>query len=93
MLDDGGAAWAVVDQQGIVTRWSEGARQLLGHPPDEVVGKPAARLLDEDLPSEMLREIKALRRWSGRVWLRHRNGFVRTSCAGPDQQIRRTRPA
>jgi len=52
----------------------EGARQLLGHPPDEVVGKPAARLLDEDLPSETLREIKALRRWSGRVRLRHRNG-------------------
>jgi PAS domain S-box-containing protein len=79
VFDDGGAAWAVVDQQGIVTGWSEGARQLLGHPPDEVVGKPAARLLDEDLPPEMLREIKALKRWSGRVRLRHRNGH-RVEC-------------
>ncbi|MCL6732289.1 SpoIIE family protein phosphatase [Streptomyces neyagawaensis] len=79
VFDDGGAAWAVVDQQGIVTGWSEGARQLLGHRPDEVVGKPAVRLLDEDLPPETLREIKALRRWSGRVRLRHRNGH-RVEC-------------
>ncbi|GAA4013236.1 SpoIIE family protein phosphatase [Streptomyces plumbiresistens] len=72
--DDDGVAWAVVDQHGIVTGWSEGARQLLGHPPDEIVGTLAARLLDESLPSTTLREIQDLRRWSGQARLRHRDG-------------------
>jgi PAS domain-containing protein len=36
--------------------WNEGARQLLGYPPDTIVGTPAARLLDEELPSETLHE-------------------------------------
>ncbi|WP_124445621.1 PAS domain-containing protein, partial [Streptomyces sp. NL15-2K] len=75
-FDDGGSAWAVVDQQGIVTGWSEGARQVLGYLPDEIVGTPAARLLDEVPPSETLREIQALRRWSGRPRLRHRDGHL-----------------
>ncbi|MFD9136495.1 SpoIIE family protein phosphatase [Streptomyces bottropensis] len=71
---DGGSARAVVDGRGIVTGWNEGARQLLGYPPDDAVGTPAARLLDEELPSETLHEIQALWRWSGRVRLRHRDG-------------------
>ncbi|WP_124437971.1 PAS domain-containing protein, partial [Streptomyces sp. NL15-2K] len=74
VVDDGGSAWAVVDQHGIVTEWSEGSRQLLGYLPDEIVGTPAARLLAETLTSETLREIQALSRWSGRLRLRHRDG-------------------
>ncbi|MGW1563011.1 SpoIIE family protein phosphatase [Streptomyces sp. NPDC002144] len=71
---DDGAARAVVDQRGIVTGWSEGARRLLGYPPAEIVGMAAACLLDQDLSSETLREIQALQRWSGRARLRHRDG-------------------
>ncbi|MEU3786026.1 SpoIIE family protein phosphatase [Streptomyces sp900129855] len=74
VVDDGGSAWAVVDRWGTVTGWSEGARKLLGYLPDEIVGTPAARLLDEQLPSEALRRIQAPWRWSGRLRLRHRDG-------------------
>ncbi|MCE0448009.1 PAS domain-containing protein [Streptomyces tricolor] len=41
---------AVLDAQGTVTGWSEGARLLTGHPADEVVGRPAAGLLRRGRP-------------------------------------------
>ncbi|CUW26143.1 Phosphoserine phosphatase RsbU [Streptomyces reticuli] len=62
------AAVAVLDTQGTVTGWSEGARLLTGHPADEVVGRPAAGLLAEDVPGDLL----AAR--TGPVALRHRDG-------------------
>jgi serine phosphatase RsbU (regulator of sigma subunit)/PAS domain-containing protein/anti-sigma regulatory factor (Ser/Thr protein kinase) len=60
-----------------VTEWSEGARQLLGYPPSEVVGQPAARLLADDAgaaDAAALRDAAGQERWSGTVALRHRDG-------------------
>ncbi|MFG2606280.1 SpoIIE family protein phosphatase [Streptomyces sp. NPDC048514] len=62
------AAVAVIDAQGRVTGWSEGARLLTGHPAGEVVGRPAAGLLAEDVPPGIL----AAR--TGTVALRRRDG-------------------
>jgi PAS domain S-box-containing protein len=62
------AAVAVMDAQGRVTGGSEGARLLTGHPAGEVVGRPAADLLAEDVPADIL----AAR--TGTVALRHRDG-------------------
>ncbi|MFF8025044.1 SpoIIE family protein phosphatase [Streptomyces sp. NPDC007896] len=67
-------ATAAVDARGIVTKWSEGARQLLGYPPSEVVGQPAARLLADDAGAAALRDAAGQERWSGTVALRHRDG-------------------
>jgi PAS domain S-box-containing protein len=74
VVDEGHAARAAVDDHGIVTEWSEGGRRLLGYRPAEIVGKPAARLLGEEITGKALREILVLPRWNGRVWLRHRAG-------------------
>ncbi|GGT28135.1 hypothetical protein GCM10010254_56010 [Streptomyces chromofuscus] len=38
----------VLDSRGIVTGWSEGARELTGHVAEEVTGRPAAGLVDGD---------------------------------------------
>jgi PAS domain S-box-containing protein len=72
--DEARSARAVVDDHGVVTGWSEGARRLLGYPAAEIVGKPAARLLDEEVTAKTLRDIRALPRWNGRMRLRHRDG-------------------
>ena len=68
------AARATVDGHGIVTGWNEGARRLLGYPSTEVVGRPAAGLLDGEPPAETLRSVETLPRWNGRVTLIHRDG-------------------
>ncbi|MFF6804471.1 SpoIIE family protein phosphatase [Streptomyces sp. NPDC012616] len=73
-FDEAATARATVDGHGTVTGWSEGARRLLGYSPAEVVGKPATRLLDQDVPAELVRGIDVLPRWSGTVALRHRDG-------------------
>ncbi|MEU6578561.1 PAS domain-containing protein, partial [Streptomyces sp. NPDC046805] len=44
-----GTATATISEQGIVTGWSEGARRLLGYAPSEIVGRPAAALLADDV--------------------------------------------
>ncbi|MEU1179883.1 SpoIIE family protein phosphatase [Streptomyces sp. NPDC005820] len=67
-------ARAVVDEHGTVTEWSEGARGLLGHPAAEIVGRPAATLVDGEPPAETLRRLPDLPRWTGTVRLRHRDG-------------------
>ncbi|MEU6553560.1 SpoIIE family protein phosphatase [Streptomyces sp. NPDC046915] len=78
------AAAATLDTLGVVTGWSEGARLLTGHTAEEVVGRPAAGLLAEDLPPATV----AAR--TGTVALRHRDGhrveLTLTACPvlGPD---------
>ncbi|SOE07166.1 SpoIIE family protein phosphatase [Streptomyces sp. Ag109_G2-15] len=69
-FDDAATARAVIDGDGTLVEWNEGARRLLGHPADDVVGRPAARLLAGDglLPAP------SGRRWEGTVGLRHRDG-------------------
>ncbi|MER7739259.1 SpoIIE family protein phosphatase [Streptomyces sp. NPDC096538] len=69
-FDDAVTARAVIAADGTLARWSEGARLLLGHRADEVVGRPAAELLADGsgplpLPAD---------RWSGTLVLRHRDG-------------------
>ncbi|WP_406431688.1 PAS domain S-box protein [Streptomyces sp. NBC_00631] len=48
-FDDAATARAVIDEDGTLTEWNEGARRLLGHPAEEVVGRPAALLLAGDV--------------------------------------------
>ncbi|WP_405876282.1 MULTISPECIES: SpoIIE family protein phosphatase [unclassified Streptomyces] len=74
MINDALTARAVVDEEGMVTEWSEGARQLLGYPSAEIVGRSAARLLDEEAAVETLHRLPTLPRWTGSVGLRHRDG-------------------
>ncbi|MFJ9743237.1 SpoIIE family protein phosphatase [Streptomyces sp. NPDC101166] len=62
------AAVAVIDARGVVTGWSEGARLLTGYPADEAVGRPAAELLADALPT------RTDGAWTGPVVVRHRDG-------------------
>ncbi|MGW1895671.1 SpoIIE family protein phosphatase [Streptomyces sp. NPDC002004] len=67
-------ATATINEQGIVTGWSGGARRLLGYLPSEVVGLPAARLLADDTEEPARPEVSGRQRWSGSAVLWHRDG-------------------
>jgi serine phosphatase RsbU (regulator of sigma subunit)/PAS domain-containing protein len=67
-------ATATINEQGIVTGWSEGARRLLGFAASEVVGRPAAGLLADDIGETIRRPPARRERCSGTVALRHRDG-------------------
>ncbi|MEU1340969.1 SpoIIE family protein phosphatase [Streptomyces sp. NPDC005827] len=69
-------AMAVVDEHAMIAEWNEGARRLLGYAAAEVVGTPAADLVDAPVPDEALRQLPSLRRWVGTARLRHRDGHV-----------------
>ncbi|WAP55684.1 SpoIIE family protein phosphatase [Streptomyces sp. S465] len=73
-----GLATATVDDHGVVTGWSEGARQLLGHRAEEVLGRRAAELLAEPTAGDTAGGagpcLAEGARWSGTVALRHRDG-------------------
>ncbi|MFI6034932.1 SpoIIE family protein phosphatase [Streptomyces sp. NPDC051315] len=72
-FDDASTARAVIHEDGTLTRWSEGARHLLGYDSAEVVGLPAAALLADGggrLPAP------GENRWSGTLALRHRDGHT-----------------
>ncbi|MGW5470078.1 SpoIIE family protein phosphatase [Streptomyces chartreusis] len=66
-------ATAIVDSEGVVTGWSAGAERLLGHPYQEVVGRPATGLLGpgEDVGQGLP---AALAGRSRVVSLQHRDG-------------------
>ncbi|WP_455361820.1 SpoIIE family protein phosphatase [Streptomyces sp. SYSU K21746] len=67
-------ATVTLDEQGIVTGWSEGARQLLGYTASEVVGRSGTSLLAEDAGDSTRRPPDGGERWSGSLALRHRDG-------------------
>ncbi|GAA1144176.1 MULTISPECIES: SpoIIE family protein phosphatase [Streptomyces violaceusniger group] len=73
-----GLATATVDDHGVVTGWSEGARRLLGYRAEEVVGRSAAELYAEKTLGDTARDagpcLADEPRWSGRVALCHRDG-------------------
>ncbi|MBW8793671.1 MAG: SpoIIE family protein phosphatase [Streptomyces sp.] len=69
-FDDAATARAVIGEDGTLTGWSEGARRLLGHPAEEVVGRPAALLL----AGEVAHRAPVGARWDGTLGLRHRDG-------------------
>ncbi|MFJ4205308.1 SpoIIE family protein phosphatase [Streptomyces sviceus] len=81
-----GSAAAIVDTRGVVTGWSEGARELTGYPADEVVGRPARDLLIEDPTAGAVADLV------GTVVLRRRDGssvaLLLTACAvlGEDRE-------
>ncbi|MEV8428738.1 SpoIIE family protein phosphatase [Streptomyces chartreusis] len=62
------SAAAILDAQGVVKGWSEGARRLTGHTAEEVVGRPAGDLLAEEPAPQAVAAL------TGRVVLRHRDG-------------------
>ncbi|AGS71787.1 SpoIIE family protein phosphatase [Streptomyces collinus] len=66
-------ATATIDEQGILTSWSEGARRLLGYESSAVVGRPAAALLAAE-GAAARRALAGRDRWNGTVPLRHRDG-------------------
>ncbi|MFH9011846.1 SpoIIE family protein phosphatase [Streptomyces sp. NPDC017943] len=68
-MEDSSAA-AIIDARGIVTGWSEGARQLTGHPAAEVVGRSVRHLLAEDV------SVQAVSDRAGTVVVRHRDGHL-----------------
>ncbi|WP_369264608.1 SpoIIE family protein phosphatase [Streptomyces sp. R35] len=73
-IEEAATAWAVIDENGTLVRWSEGAHRLLGYAPQEVEGHPAADLLDPTgatAPTEPTGN-----RWDGVLPLRHRDGRV-----------------
>ncbi|MFI6248958.1 SpoIIE family protein phosphatase [Streptomyces sp. NPDC051016] len=69
-FDDAATARAVIDENGTLVEWNEGARRLLGHPAHEVVGRPAALLLAGDTAPP----VPAGSRWDGTLELRRRDG-------------------
>ncbi|WP_089103443.1 SpoIIE family protein phosphatase [Streptomyces hyaluromycini] len=69
-FDDAATARAVIGEDGTLTEWNEGARRLLGHPAEEVVGRSAALLLAGDVTPRTPDGT----RWDGTVELRHRDG-------------------
>ncbi|MFI1161880.1 SpoIIE family protein phosphatase [Streptomyces sioyaensis] len=71
--DPATSATAVVDARGTVTGWSAGAQRLLGYPYEDVVGRPAARLLGRDADARGDFSA-ALDGWSGTTLLRHQDG-------------------
>lgn len=67
-------ATATIDEQGLVTGWSEGARRLLGYASAQVVGLPAAGLLAEDAGEQVRRGAAGQERLNGTVALRRADG-------------------
>jgi PAS domain S-box-containing protein len=75
-LDGAATARAVLDREGRVVEWNEGAGRLLGRPAAEVVGRPAAELLAPE--ASYLPPPPGSLSWSGTLALRHRDGHTVT---------------
>ncbi|MFG2881376.1 SpoIIE family protein phosphatase [Streptomyces sp. NPDC048297] len=69
-FDDTATARAVVADDGTLVEWNEGARRLLGHPADAVLGRPAGWLLAGH--GQAVRPAGS--RWQGTLELRHSDG-------------------
>ncbi|WP_129843157.1 SpoIIE family protein phosphatase [Streptomyces sp. RFCAC02] len=72
-------ASAVVDAHGVVRAWSPGAERLIGRPAREVVDRPAAPLLAQDVSALARRCLAERAAWHGRVALRHADGRAVTA--------------
>ncbi|MFJ6479680.1 SpoIIE family protein phosphatase [Streptomyces sp. NPDC091682] len=72
------SASAVLDDHGRVVGWSERAQELLGYPPDEVLGRTAVEFLCDSRDLEAIRDaVAACDRdggWSGVLPVLHRSG-------------------
>ncbi|MES5820693.1 SpoIIE family protein phosphatase [Streptomyces sp. RG80] len=74
-------ATVTVDEGGVITGWSEGARRLLGHRAPEAVGRAATELLldgseaaSSPTSATPLASLTGCDEWSGPAALRHRDG-------------------
>ncbi|MEU7057009.1 SpoIIE family protein phosphatase [Streptomyces sp. NPDC046197] len=68
-------AVTVVDAQGLIVHWSQGAQDLLGYPAREAVGLPAEALVTgTDRKAAGTRLHRLDRGWEGAVTARHRAG-------------------
>ncbi|MEU4492391.1 SpoIIE family protein phosphatase [Streptomyces sp. NPDC023998] len=72
------AVTVVLDHRGWVVGWSNRARELLGYPEDEVLGRPAVDLLVDPRDRDVVREAAAAcitdSGWFGILPVRHRYG-------------------
>ncbi|MGP3948091.1 SpoIIE family protein phosphatase [Streptomyces sp. 7N604] len=70
------AAAIVVDESGVVERWSPGAEELLGYRAEEMVGRPLADVLDDGsaLPTALSDGRRDGEGRGGLVAVRHRDG-------------------
>ncbi|MEV7558302.1 SpoIIE family protein phosphatase [Streptomyces sp. NPDC089795] len=72
------SASAVVDEHGRVVGWSERAQELLGYPPEEVLGRTALGLLFDSRDREAVLDAAAVcereRGWSGVLAVRDHGG-------------------
>ncbi|OEJ23851.1 protein phosphatase [Streptomyces agglomeratus] len=66
------------DAEGHVVEWSLAARDLLGHQPEDVLGRPASRVLvpdaNRDLAQRLTRRVRAGETVVGTLPVRHRDG-------------------
>lgn len=77
VLDDVESAILVLDEQGVVRVWNDGATQCLGWERHEVVGRPLADLLDnDDDRARLLRELPRIHRSRIELNARNRDGSV-----------------
>ncbi|WP_164662848.1 SpoIIE family protein phosphatase [Streptomyces sp. S1A1-7] len=58
----------MLDEQGLIAEWNQAARELLGYPAEEVLGRPVARLLAREQPASPAATAGAT------VTARHRDG-------------------
>src|SRR5690242_20371314 len=72
------AALAVFDDRGAVVGWNLRAQELLGHPAEAVIGRPASEVLVDpcDLPAarEAVASCRRAGGWFGVLNVRHRDG-------------------
>ncbi|MEV6615008.1 SpoIIE family protein phosphatase [Streptomyces sp. NPDC051051] len=66
------------DADGRVVEWSLAAQDLLGHRPEDVLGRPASALLvpegNAELADQLTRRVHAGETVVGTLWVRHRDG-------------------
>jgi PAS domain S-box-containing protein len=77
LLDEVDVAVVAMDEDGQVTRWNDGAREMFGLTHSEAIGRSAAELLAEDDRVWVEDAIATTRRvghWEGRLELRRKDG-------------------
>ncbi|MDX3572659.1 SpoIIE family protein phosphatase [Streptomyces sp. ID05-47C] len=66
------------DADGRIAEWSLAAQDLLGHRPEDVLGRPASALLvpegNGELADQLTRRVHAGETVVGTLWVRHRDG-------------------
>lgn len=69
-------AVVVTDADGVITDWSQGARDLLGYSPAEAVGQQVANLLTDEWCTPLRRQLTKRNDWAGWVPFQHQNGYL-----------------